>query len=181
MEIHGDIALPTFPWQHNRHAVVFANVEVSHMKSIFSLFVFLVLSSTVLAVNMPYDEKADGASDVRSALLRARGSDKDVLLVFGANWCPDCRELDKALHGKSSQQIDAKFIVVKIDVGQFDKNIALEKSYGNPIKKGIPAAVILTADDKIIYSTKGGELADARKMGEQGIYDFFNRVIQHRQ
>ena len=150
------------------------------MKKIAAFFIWLCLASTVLAVNLPYDEKADGASDVRNALLKARASDKDVLLIFGANWCPDCRELDKALHGKSAQQIDGKFIVVKIDVGHFDKNIALAKSYGNPIKKGIPAAVVLTADNKIVYSTKGGELASARKMGEQGIYDFFSQVVPRR-
>lgn len=148
------------------------------MKNVLSFFIWLCVASAVLAVNLPYDEKADGPSDVRNALLTARSSDKNVLLVFGANWCPDCRELDKALRGKSAQQIDEKFVVVKIDVGHFDKNIALAKSYGNPIRKGIPAAVILTADNKILYSTKAGELADARRMGEQGIYDFFSQVTR---
>ncbi|MDB5766786.1 MAG: putative thiol-disulfide isomerase and thioredoxin, partial [Collimonas fungivorans] len=67
------------------------------------------------------------------------------------------------------------------DVGNFDKNLDVAQSYGNPIKKGIPAAVLLSPDNKILYSTKAGELADARRMGENGIYDFFNKEIVKRQ
>lgn len=151
------------------------------MKNIFSFFICLSFASAVAAVNLPYDEKADAPSDVHNALERAHDSDKSVLLVFGANWCLDCRELDKAMHGKSARQIDEKFIVVKVDVGNFDKNVELAKAYGNPIKKGIPAAVILSADNKIIYSTKAGELADARKMGEEGIFDFFSEVVRNKE
>jgi protein disulfide-isomerase len=32
--------------------------------------------------------------------------------------------------------------------------------------------VVVDADNQLIYSTKGGELANARRMGEPGIYDF---------
>ena len=82
---------------------------------------------------------------------------------------------------KSASLIDGKFVLVKIDVGNFDKNLDIAQSYGNPIKKGIPAAVLLSPDNKILYSTKAGELADARRMGENGIYDFFNKEIVKRQ
>jgi thioredoxin 1 len=130
-----------------------------------------------MAADLPYDEKADAHADLTRALTQAKADNKKVLAVFGANWCKDCRELDKALHGKSAALIDGKFVVVKIDVGNFDKNTDLAKDYGNPIKKGIPAAVVLTPDNKVVYATRGGELADARSMGETGIYDFFNEMI----
>ena len=90
--------------------------------------------------------------------------------MFGANWCEDCRALDKALQGTSHTLIQGKFDVVKIDVGNFDKNLELDARYGHPIKTGIPAVVVVDADNQVIYSTKGGELANARRMGEQGIY-----------
>ena len=50
--------------------------------------------------------------------------------------------------------------------------------YGNPIKKGIPAAVILSPSGQVLYATKAGELADARRMSESGVYDFFKRASQ---
>lgn len=137
----------------------------------------LVVAAAAYAVEWPYNEKADAQADVKHALAAAQAQHKKVLLVFGANWCQDCRDLDKALHGSSRPLIEGKFEVVKIDVGNFDKNLALAQRYGNPIKMGIPAVVELSADDQVIYSTKGGELADARKMGEQGIYDFLSSKL----
>ena len=44
------------------------------------------------------------------------------------------------------------------------------------IKKGIPAVAVLSPQGQLIYATEGGELADARKMGDQGVYDFFTRI-----
>lgn len=132
----------------------------------------LVAQAATAATQWPYDERADAHADLRQALAQAQSDHKNVLLVFGANWCADCRDLDKAMHGKSRSLIDGRFEVVKIDVGNFDKNLDIARHYGDPIKKGIPAVVELSADDQLIYSTKGGELADARKMGDQGIYDF---------
>jgi protein disulfide-isomerase len=151
------------------------------MKKILGLFAGLLLAQAVAAGNLPYDETADAKSGISQALAVAQHDGKQVLLVFGANWCKDCRELDKALHGKTAALIDGKFVVVKIDVGNFDKNLDLAGAYGNPIKKGIPAAVVLTADNKVLYSTKGGELADARSMGDNGIYDFFSNVLPKKQ
>ncbi|WP_061535192.1 thioredoxin family protein [Collimonas arenae] len=147
------------------------------MRKFFALCLGLLFAQAVVAANLPYDEKADAKVDLQQALSQAKASHKQVLLVFGANWCPDCRELDKALHGTSAPLINGKFVLVKVDVGNFDKNLDVAQSYGNPIKKGIPAAVVLGADNKILYSTKAGELADARHMGENGIYDFFSKVV----
>ncbi|WP_255365208.1 thioredoxin family protein [Collimonas sp. OK242] len=151
------------------------------MKKFFALCLGLLLAQAAAAAPLPYDEKADAKADLSQALSQAQSSHKQVILVFGANWCTDCRELDKALHGKSAALIDGKFILVKVDVGNFDKNLDVAQSYGNPIKKGIPAAVLLSPGNQILYSTKAGELADARRMGENGIYDFFHKELVKRQ
>ncbi|HTX24903.1 MAG TPA: thioredoxin family protein [Steroidobacteraceae bacterium] len=132
---------------------------------------------TVHATQWPYDERADATAQVQQALDAARADHKKVLLVFGANWCEDCRALDRAMHGSSQPLIEGRFHVVKIDVGNFNKNLALAARYGNPIKRGIPAVVLLDADQGIIYSTRGGELANARRMGKQGIYDFLAQKL----
>ena len=132
------------------------------------------------AAPWPYDEQADAAGDVQHALSAAQADHKQVLLVFGANWCADCRALDKAMHGSSRHLIDSQFDVVKIDVGNFDKNLYLAKRYGNPIAKGIPALVVLGADNQVLYSTQDGELANAGQMTEQSIYDFLKRQVANR-
>jgi protein disulfide-isomerase len=126
---------------------------------------------------MPYDETANAAAEVQRALAAAQADHNDVLLVFGANWCPDCRELDRAINGSSHELIAGRFQVVKVDVGRFDKNLELAQQYGNPIGKGIPAVVVLSADNHIVYSSKAGELANARRMGDRGIYDFLSSHV----
>jgi len=79
--------------------------------------------------------------------------------------------------GKNAELIKQQFQVVKIDVGNFDHNLDITKRYDDPIKKGIPAAVIVSPDDKILYSTKAGELSNARRMNDDGVYGFFKQAI----
>jgi len=144
------------------------------------IFAAAWVSVAAAAAPLPYDEHADAKATLQQGLDAARTSGKDVLVVFGANWCPDCRELDKALHGRTADLMDARFIVVKIDVGNFDKNADIVKRYGYPTAKGIPAAVVLNADNQVLYATRAGELADARHMGDEGIYNFFTQVVSER-
>jgi hypothetical protein len=44
------------------------------------------------------------------------------------------------------------------------------------LKNGIPAVAVLSSQGKVVYATRAGELADARSMGDEGIYAFFARV-----
>lgn len=147
------------------------------LKKLGAVLLGLLMAASVVAADLPYDEKADAPAEVAAAFAKAKATNKKVLLVFGANWCPDCRELDKAMQSQSASLINAKFVVVKVDIGRFDKNMAIANAYGNPTKKGIPAAVMVATDNRVLYATKGGELADARNMGETGIYDFFSKAI----
>ena len=150
------------------------------MKKLLLALAAASLSTLASAAPWPYNEQADAAADVQHAIAAAQVNHKKVLLVFGANWCPDCRALDKAMHGSSQHLIDSEFDVVKIDVGNFDKNLGLAKRYGNPIAKGIPAVVVVGARDQVLYSTKGGELANAGQMTEQSIYDFLKQKVANR-
>ena len=127
---------------------------------------------------LPYDEAADPHHDLQNALALAMKSGKRVLVVFGANWCPDCRVLDREFHmgGKAAELVSSRYEVVKVDVGHFDKNLDFAKLYGEPIKKGIPSVVVVTPTNQVIYQTRAGELADARSMGGDGIYTFFKAM-----
>lgn len=145
------------------------------------LFLACFSAATLYAASpMPYDEAADAKADVKHTLADAKKANMPVLVIFGANWCEDCRALDKALHqGRNAELVNREFKTVKVDVGRFDKNLDVAQAYGNPIKKGIPGAAVLSPDGKVLYITKLGELADARHMSETGIYDFFHAVTQH--
>ncbi|WP_046168701.1 thioredoxin family protein [Chromobacterium vaccinii] len=147
------------------------------MKKLLIVLSLLLSSAAALAGDLPYDEMADARAALSRTLEAAQQGRQPVLLILGANWCPDCRALDAALNsGKSAELLAREFKVVKVDVGNFDHNLDIDAEYGHPIAKGIPAAVVLSPDNKVIYATRAGELADARRMSETGIYEFFERV-----
>jgi hypothetical protein len=68
----------------------------------------LLLSIGALGATRPYDESANAHVTLQQGLQQARASGKDLLVVFGANWCQDGRELDKASRGRTSGLIDAR-------------------------------------------------------------------------
>ncbi|MGM9490984.1 thioredoxin family protein [Ideonella sp. YS5] len=135
------------------------------------------LAMTTHAATGPYDEAADAKADVQRALDTAARTQRPVLVIFGANWCKDCRALDAALKAPANAELIGKeFVVVKVDVGNFDRHLDIAERFGNPIKKGIPAASVLSPRQQLLYATRGGELANAREMSETGVYDFFHKV-----
>jgi len=146
------------------------------MKILYAL-PFLLLAVPAIAADNPYNETANAKLEIRQALTQATIAKTPVIVVFGANWCGDCKMLDSAMkNGASAPLLSRDFKIVKVNVGHFDKNRDVAKSYGVPLEKGIPAVVIISTNNVVLYATREGELANARKMGDQGIYEFFKRV-----
>ena len=149
------------------------------MKFISAFVLAALLSLCALAADAPvYDESADAQAQVSQALARAKTDNKQVMIVFGANWCGDCKMLDGEFKKPTLKALlDANYVVVKVDVNRFNKNLDVVKPYGEVIKKGIPSIVIATPANQLVYATNGGELADARKMGESGVAEFFRDLV----
>ncbi len=133
----------------------------------------LMFATVATAAEGPYNEAADAKLDIQQALVQAAQAKVPVLVVFGANWCGDCKVLDIAMKTGASAPLIAKdFRVVKVDVGRMNKNVDIADGYGVPLKKGIPAIAIVSPKNEVMFATRGGELADARKMGDTGIHDY---------
>src|ERR1039458_10770718 len=146
------------------------------MKSLSALFLAFLAVAAIAADN-PYTETADAKLDIRQAVAQATTAKTPVIVVFGANWCGDCKMLDSAMKtGASAPLLKRDFKIVKVNVGHFDKNLDVAKAYGVPLAKGIPAVVIISTENKVLYATRDGDHANARKMGDNGIYEFFKRV-----
>jgi thiol:disulfide interchange protein len=123
-----------------------------------------------------YNTQADARQDISAAISRASETGRNVVLVFGANWCPDCHALDAQMHKPELARLIARdFVVVKIDVGRYDKNMDLEKKYGMPINKGIPAIAVLDPHGKLMYAQSQGQFANARAMPYQDFTQFFRK------
>lgn len=155
---------------------------MSLLRPFLTMLCALSLSTALQAAPVPYDEAADANAQVAAAQKQSAQSKKPLLLLFGANWCGDCVALDASLKSeRNAALVSQSFVVVKVDVGNFNRNLELAQRYGNPIKKGIPAAVVLSPQGELLYATKAGELSNARKMSETGVYDFFKDVLAQTQ
>jgi len=140
-----------------------------------SILCLVVIAVTAFAEENPYDETADAKAELRKAVVTATNT--PILLVFGANWCGDCKALDAAMkRGASAALLVQDFRIVKVDVGHLDKNLEVAGAYGVPLANGIPVVAIISPNNQVLYVSREGELADARKMSDDGIYQFFKRV-----
>src|SRR5512136_1968187 len=115
-----------------------------------------------------YDPAADARAEIREAEQRAAREHKRVLLIFGGNWCYDCHVLDLAFHsGDVEPTLDRNYIVVHVDVGEYDKNLDLAEKYQIPLKKGVPAIAVVDPPDKLLFSQQAGEFQAARSLAPE--------------
>jgi thiol:disulfide interchange protein len=123
-----------------------------------------------------YPADADAKKEIGEALKLAATDHKRVLLLFGANWCYDCHVLDRALHdGTAGKIVNESFVLVRIDIGEVNKNLDLAKQYKIPLEKGVPAVAILGSDGKLLYGSNDGEFEAARKMMKTDLVAFLSR------
>ncbi len=144
--------------------------------------ILMLLSALSIAALAPaashpiYNENANAAKQVAAAMKAASTSGKNVVLIFGANWCPDCHALDAAMHrGRLAKLIQDDYVVVHIDVGRFDKNLDLGNKYGVPIKKGIPAIAVLDPFGFVLCAQSHGEFANAAQLPSLDFEAFFEK------
>ncbi len=156
--------------------------NIVFMKSLLActLLLFAALAPVLRAAEEKvYNETADAKAEIKQALTKAGSEHKSVLVVFGANWCPDCRVLDAAFKqpGPTAELVAKEFEVVKVDLGRYDHNVEVAESYGVDIKKGIPTIAVLSAKGDVLQTTNDHQLSDARHMGDDGIHQFFKKVV----
>jgi thioredoxin 1 len=165
------------PWIFSTNDWVRLKVEIMKRPFATSVLLILFLTASAIAADGPYNETADAKLDIKQALSQPAAVKTPVIIVFGANWCGDCKMLDSAMkNGASAPLLSKDFKIVKVNVGHFDRNLDVAKAYGVPLQLGIPAVAIVSTNNQVVYVTREGELANARKMGDEGIYEFFKRV-----
>lgn len=123
-----------------------------------------------------YAPGLDAHAEIKQALALAAKQHKNVLIVFGANWCYDCHVLDLAFHRPDLAAILSRnYEVVHVDVGEGDKNQDIMQEYHVPMKKGIPALAVLDNGGKLLCSQQGGEFEKARSLAPEDLMAFLKK------
>ncbi|MFE2840047.1 thioredoxin family protein [Streptomyces mirabilis] len=133
-------------------------------------------SATAQAFPDGYDATRNAKGDIKAALAEAVKEHREVLIDFGANWCPDCRTLDVMFRSAQVEPLLQKgYVTVAVDVGQFNHNLDLASQYVNLQTSGIPALVVLKSDGTLRTATNDGSFSNARTMDPSQVSAFLTR------
>ena len=127
---------------------------------------------------LPYDKKIIDSSELDKFINQSINNDKQPVVIFGGNWCPDCRILAGTLAMPTIKKfLQQYYRIIHIDIGRYDRNMELMNHLNIEPKKGVPRVVILDFKKNIVNSSTSSEWTTARDRKEQEIYDYFQKVV----
>ena len=127
---------------------------------------------------LPYDEKIIDSSELDKFINQSINNDKQPVVIFGGNWCPDCRILAGTLAMPTIKKFLQRYYrIIHIDIGRYDRNMELMNHLNIEPKKGVPRVVILDFNKNIVNTSTSSEWTTARDRKEQEIYDYFQKFV----
>ena len=127
---------------------------------------------------LPYDEKIIDSSELDKFINQSINNDKQPVVIFGGNWCPDCRILAGTLAMPTIKKFLQRYYrIIHIDIGRYDRNMEFMNHLNIEPKKGVPRVVILDFKKNIVNSSTSSEWTTARDRKEQEIYDYFQKFV----
>ncbi len=143
--------------------------------AVFALLAGLSGQGSGHAARQIYDDTANARRQILNAVRAAFQSKRNIVLVFGANWCPDCQALHAEMVGPLASMMQRYFVVVPISVGNYDRNKDVARQYHVSLARGIPAIAILDAHGKLLHAEKPGEFSNAGSMSPSVFAAFFKK------
>jgi len=126
---------------------------------------------------LPYDGTVYSPYDLNKFIDTTIQSDKQPILIFGANWCPDCRIFSGTINiPKIKSYIDKKFDILYVDVKRYEINMELMEEYGIPSAEGIPRVLVFDKNKNLLNNSNTAEWRTARDRSSQEIFNFFQEM-----
>jgi thiol-disulfide isomerase/thioredoxin len=126
-----------------------------------------------------YDTKADGAAKIAEALAKAKTTGKQVLLMYGANWCGPCHKLHDLFESdaKVHDYLTKNYVLVMLDIDN-ELNQALAQKYKADWETtGVPYLTVLDADGAVVVNDDTIGLSDGPKFRPDWVLEFLNKHI----
>ena len=129
---------------------------------------------------LPYDEKVVDSLQLDEFIDLSISKGKQPVVIFGGNWCPDCRILEGTLAMPTIKKfLQQHYQVMHIDIGRYDRNMELMDHLNIESKKGVPRVVILDLEKNIMNSSTSSEWTTARDRKQQEIYNYFQKFLSN--
>ncbi|MDB4591774.1 thioredoxin family protein [Gammaproteobacteria bacterium] len=132
-----------------------------------------------LPLPLPYNGEEYSAEQINDFLDETLQQSKQPILIFGGNWCPDCRILDGTLQLPTIKKfMNKNYNIMHIDIGRYNKNMELISYFGIPKEKGVPRVLVFDKNKIIINKKSTKEWTTARDRRKQEVFDYFQSLAQ---
>ena len=99
--------------------------------------------------------------------------DKQAVVVFGANWCPDCQILAGLIKiAQEDQLIQKGFEFLLVDVKDYKINMDSLQQIDSSALTGIPRVFIFDNSDNLINKQANDFFRTLRSMNENALVDY---------
>ena len=130
-----------------------------------------------LPLPLPYDGNEISIEEVNKFLSQSIAENKQPIIIFGANWCPDCRIFSGTIDiPKINEFIETYFNILYIDVKRYEINMNLIEYFDIPSEEGIPRVLVFDFNKNVINKSSTTEWRTARDRSSQDIFNFFQEM-----
>ena len=128
---------------------------------------------------LPYNGEIYSESDIERFLDSSINKSKQPIIIFGGNWCPDCRILEGTLQLPTIKKYMIEhYEIMHVDVGRYDKNMNLISYFKIPKEEGVPRVLVFDINKNILNMESTKEWTTARDRKQQEIFNYFQALVQ---
>ena len=128
---------------------------------------------------LPYNGEIYSESDIERFLDSSINKSKQPIIIFGGNWCPDCRILEGTLQLPTIKKYMIEhYEILHVDVGRYDKNMNLISYFKIPKEEGVPRVLVFDTNKNILNMESTKEWTTARDRKQQEIFNYFQALVQ---
>jgi len=116
--------------------------------------------------------------EIQEFIQRTIKSNKQPIVIFGANWCPDARVLEGVMQLPTVRNfLEKNANVLNIDVGNYEMNTELFSFFDKNIEEGIPRVFIMDRKGKTLNLHVNDTMRKARDLTTQDIFNHLQEFV----
>ena len=116
--------------------------------------------------------------DIQEFIQRTIKSNKQPIVIFGANWCPDARLLEGVIQLPTVKNfLEKNANILNIDVGNYEMNTELFSFFDKNIEEGIPRVFIMDRKGKTLNLHVNDTMRKAQDLTTQDIFNYLQEFV----
>ena len=126
----------------------------------------------------PYMGVKASILEIQEFIQKTIESDKQPIVIFGANWCPDARLLQGVIQLPTVKKfLEKNANILNIDVGNYEMNTELFSFFDKNIQEGIPRIFIMDTKGEVLNLHVNDTMRKARELSTQDIFNYLQEFV----